>query len=61
MDSQFVPTSSAVSLPPSALPPAAPVAVDGVLAFDLTLLDRSADLSLLMIPLLPLPALGITL
>ena len=55
------PTSPAVSLPPSdpeSLPPAAPVVVDGVLACDLNLLDRGTDLSLLAIPLFPLPAAG---
>ena len=51
---QQEPTSSAVLLPPSdpdSLPPADPVAVDGVLACDLNLLDHGTDLSLLAFPL----------
>ena len=50
------PTLSTVSLPlsdPESLPP---VAVDGVLACDLNLLDSGTDLSFLAILLFPLPA-----
>ena len=43
------------STAPESFPLAAPVAVDGVLACDLNLLDRGTDLSLLAIPLFPLP------
>ena len=50
------PTSSAVSLPPSDLESLPPVAVDGVIAYDLNLLDPGTDLSLLAFPLFPLPA-----
>ena len=40
---------------PSGTPPPPPVSLNGVVACDITLLDRSTDLSLLAIPLLPLP------
>ena len=48
------PTSSAVSLPLSQSLP--PVAVDGVIACDLNLLDPGTDLSLLAFLIFPLPA-----
>ena len=40
---------------PESLPLGAPVSLDGVVACDITLLDHNTDLSLLAIPLLPLP------
>ena len=51
------PSSEVLLLPPApeSLPPGAPVSLNGVVACDITLLNRSADLSLLAIPLLPLP------
>ena len=40
---------------PESLPLGAPASLDSLLAYDITLLDRDTDLSLLAVPLLPLP------
>ena len=37
------------------LPLGAPASLDSLLAYDITLLDHDADLSLVAVPLLPLP------
>ena len=42
-------------LGPESLPLGAPASLDSLLAYDITLLDRDADLSLVAVPLLPLP------
>ena len=52
------PQFSEGSLPPpgpESLPLGAPASLDGLLAYDITLLDCDTDLLLLAVPLLPLP------
>ena len=50
-----IPEGSLLPPGPESLPLGAPASLDSLLAYDITLLDRDTDLSLLAVPLLPLP------